>query len=110
MKKLPAVLAALFLLPLSVASPSKATGTASAQTERQCFSQTGECIEGDFRTYWEQNGGIPVFGYPVTPARPEIDPATSATASSCTRKTSHPIACCWGGSASRDFGREVATL
>ncbi|HEX8229955.1 MAG TPA: CAP domain-containing protein [Chloroflexia bacterium] len=69
----------LVLLP---AAPSfhnmSAASLALAQGERRCFSETGECLEGEFRRYWEQNGGLPVFGYPVTPARPEIDPASNA--------------------------------
>jgi peptidoglycan/xylan/chitin deacetylase (PgdA/CDA1 family) len=27
-----------------------------------------DCIEGRFRQFWEQNGGLAVFGYPITPA------------------------------------------
>jgi hypothetical protein len=26
------------------------------------------CIEGRFLDYWRQNGGLPVFGYPISPA------------------------------------------
>ncbi|HEY0733284.1 MAG TPA: hypothetical protein VGD69_00105 [Herpetosiphonaceae bacterium] len=43
-------------LPLSVAE---------AQA-RVCFPETNQCLEGRFREYWTQNGGLPVFGYPVT--------------------------------------------
>ncbi|KAB8143021.1 DUF4352 domain-containing protein [Chloroflexia bacterium SDU3-3] len=45
-----------FLIPL----------TAYAQSESLCFSETGFCISGRIREYWQQNGGLPVFGYPVT--------------------------------------------
>jgi uncharacterized protein YkwD len=81
MKTRPAVIATLCLVLLLAAQsfPDVTTSRlASAQPARQCFPQTGECIEGEFRLYWEQNGGLPVFGYPVTPARPEIDPATNS--------------------------------
>jgi len=37
----------------------------SAQDSR-CFSETGYCISGSIRLYWEQQGGLSVFGYPVT--------------------------------------------
>jgi polysaccharide biosynthesis protein PslG len=37
----------------------------AAQSER-CFPVTGSCIDERFRTYWEQNGGLAVFGYPIT--------------------------------------------
>ncbi len=35
-----------------------------------CFDVPGitNCIEGRFREYWEQNGGLAVFGYPISPA------------------------------------------
>ena len=36
-----------------------------------CFSGVpgiDQCISGRFRTYWEQNGGLAVFGYPLTGA------------------------------------------
>ena len=41
-----------------------------------CFSQTGQCISGRFRTYWEQNGGLPVFGFPISAARQEVNADT----------------------------------
>ncbi len=34
--------------------------------EQRCFPETGQCISGVIRAYWEQNGGLPVFGYPIT--------------------------------------------
>jgi hypothetical protein len=42
-----------------------------AQTGERCFDETGQCINGPIRDYWEQNGGLPVFGYPITPQRVE---------------------------------------
>jgi hypothetical protein len=30
-----------------------------------CFAETGHCIGGRFAQYWQQNGGLPVFGYPL---------------------------------------------
>src|SRR6266508_6340268 len=47
-------------------------GNTHSQTGRLCFPQTRQCIEGRFREYWEQNGGLRVFGYPITPQREEI--------------------------------------
>ena len=40
---------------------------AEAQARERCFPQTGHCISGAIRTYWERNGGLPVFGYPISP-------------------------------------------
>lgn len=37
----------------------------AAQAER-CFPETGKWISGRFRSYWEQQGGLPVFGFPIT--------------------------------------------
>lgn len=31
----------------------------------QCFPETGFCINGRIKEFWEQNGGLPVFGYPI---------------------------------------------
>ena len=31
------------------------------------FPETGRAISGDFRSYWEQQGGLKFFGYPITP-------------------------------------------
>jgi hypothetical protein len=33
----------------------------------RCFAETGYCIDGRIREYWEQNGGLPVFGFPIGP-------------------------------------------
>lgn len=37
---------------------------AAAQTTKRCFAETGFCIEGAIRQYWERYGGLPVFGFP----------------------------------------------
>ncbi|MGQ9826579.1 MAG: lamin tail domain-containing protein [Roseiflexus sp.] len=41
--------------------------TGTAQTAERCFPETGFCISGRIREFWEQNGGLPVFGYPKGP-------------------------------------------
>ena len=55
-----AILAAIVLL----AGSSRAV--TNAQTAQRCFPETGKCIAGIIRAYWEQNGGLPVFGFPIT--------------------------------------------
>lgn len=50
-----------------------------AQPTERCFFETPYCISGQIRTFWEQNGGVPVFGYPISPADLRIDPATGST-------------------------------
>ncbi|NJM06877.1 hypothetical protein HC891_12830 [Candidatus Gracilibacteria bacterium] len=42
-----------------------------AQTSERCFPETGYCIDGAIRAYWERNGALPVFGYPKTAQRVE---------------------------------------
>ena len=59
-----AVLLAL-LLALAAAGPRYAAAQAST-----CFAQTGFCIGGRFAQYWQQNGGLAVFGYAITAAGP----------------------------------------
>ncbi|MEN9937926.1 MAG: hypothetical protein RLZZ387_4505 [Chloroflexota bacterium] len=41
--------------------------SAQAQTDQRCFPETGHCISGRIRQFWEQNGGLPVFGFPIGP-------------------------------------------
>ena len=48
-----------------------ASGTSHAQGDRVCFPNVPgvrDCIEGRFREYWQQNGGLAVVGYPNGPA------------------------------------------
>jgi hypothetical protein len=44
---------------------------ALAQNGERCFSETGFCISGRIREFWEGNGGLPVFGFPITPQQEE---------------------------------------
>src|SRR5918911_1401083 len=44
---------------------------AAAQTDQRCFPETNECIAGRIREFWEQNGGLTVFGFPITPQQEE---------------------------------------
>jgi hypothetical protein len=37
-----------------------------APGEKQCFTETGHCIQGRFLAYWRFWGGLPRFGYPLT--------------------------------------------
>jgi hypothetical protein len=61
----------LVLLVLGFAPAATPAAARPAASEPLCFPQTGECIAGPIRTYWERNGGLPVFGYPITPLRIE---------------------------------------
>jgi hypothetical protein len=39
--------------------------TLPVHAEQRCFPETGFCIDGKIRTFWEKNGGLPVFGFPI---------------------------------------------
>src|ERR1044071_208837 len=48
-----------------------APGALQARTDQRCFAETGYCISGRIREFWEQNGGLAVFGFPITPLQNE---------------------------------------
>ncbi len=58
------------LLVLLAGVPAGHAAPAAAPT---CFEVPGiyNCIDGQFKTYWQANGGLPVFGYPITAERAE---------------------------------------
>jgi len=59
----PTRLALLALLLLTLAPIAAST---QAQTDQRCFPETGQCIADSIRAYWERNGGLAVFGFPIT--------------------------------------------
>jgi hypothetical protein len=52
---------------LSTDAPS-----ASAQPNCDTFAETGQTLCDRFREFWHQNGGLPIFGYPLTPEFTEL--------------------------------------
>lgn len=48
----------------------------SPDPERRFFPETGQWLAYGFKEYWEREGGLPVFGYPLTP---EYDTGAGAT-------------------------------
>ncbi len=59
------------LLTLYAAALLAPVGTVRAQAGQRCFAETGFCIEGRIREFWEQNGGLAVFGLPIGPQQLE---------------------------------------
>jgi hypothetical protein len=59
---------ALLLIALAGLIPFQ---SAQAAASERCFPETSYCISGNIRTYWERNGGLAVFGYPITAERTE---------------------------------------
>lgn len=47
--------------------PGTTTPTTPTTADQRCFPETGYCISGRFRAYWEAQGGLAAFGYPVSP-------------------------------------------
>jgi hypothetical protein len=43
------------------------------------FPQTGHVLADDFLAFWDQHGGLPIFGYPLTDAQPITDAMGTAT-------------------------------
>lgn len=39
---------------------------ATAPTGCRCFPETGHTVCGQFLSFWQNNGGLPVFGYPIS--------------------------------------------
>ncbi|HEY1013136.1 MAG TPA: hypothetical protein VGE07_10565 [Herpetosiphonaceae bacterium] len=61
---------------LSVVAVFPPAHAAHAQAER-CFPETSHCISGRFRAYWEQHGGLAVFGYPISPDYQQLNRDTN---------------------------------
>ncbi|HEU4328513.1 MAG TPA: hypothetical protein VFS21_35575 [Roseiflexaceae bacterium] len=60
---------AIVLLALVLLSGALAPAQLHAQERTRCFPETGYCVSGAILSYWERNGGLPVFGYPISPVR-----------------------------------------
>ncbi len=67
-----ALLGVLVTLVVPMAHPARAQ-------DQRCFPQTGACVSGRFREYWEQNGRLAVFGFPITGSRNEANRDTAQT-------------------------------
>src|SRR3954452_3850564 len=50
-----------------------AVAPVSAATPARCFAETGYCVTGAFRAFWEANGGLPVFAFPMGPMQSETN-------------------------------------
>ena len=59
-------------LVILVIGTMPAAPTTYAQA-KQCFVETNQCIEGRFLEYWQQSGGLSVFGFPIGAAQNETN-------------------------------------
>jgi subtilisin family serine protease len=56
------------LSPLQPLGPSEAAAApATPQMAARTFPETGQTLQGRFLEFWQQHGGLAVFGYPTTP-------------------------------------------
>jgi hypothetical protein len=70
--------ALLLVVGLLLLAGTAATGQAQPTGER-CFEESPYCISGRIRAFWEQHGGMDVFGLPLTAATVEVDEQTGRT-------------------------------
>ncbi len=59
------------LIILALLPTTSPTRHVQAADER-CFAETEYCISGRIRAFWEQNGGLEVFGLPITPQQEQV--------------------------------------
>ena len=52
------------LLGFAIATPTETPEP--RPLENACFTETSKCVSGRFLSYWRQNGGLAVFGFPLT--------------------------------------------
>jgi hypothetical protein len=57
----------LIVLFVFMASQFIGSNSVHAAEPQRCFQETGYCISGRIKQYWELNGGLPVFGFPTSP-------------------------------------------
>ena len=52
-------------------SPPAVLPPAASPPAEACFAQTGRCVRGAFLAYWQANGGLAIYGYPLSEERSE---------------------------------------
>jgi hypothetical protein len=63
-------------LPIGRVAPPTIQYSAANRSAPYYFDATGHTLSGPFLNYWLKNGGLDLFGYPVTEPYQEIDPGT----------------------------------
>ncbi len=60
---------ALSICALLAVLPTGSGSWAQVEPEQEVyFAPTGQYLDGTFLDYWQSHGGLPIFGYPLTPA------------------------------------------
>src|SRR4051812_30919765 len=55
------------------------TNPTLAADNSRYFPETKHTVSGKFLDYWEKNGGLAVYGFPITDPQMEVDPETGKT-------------------------------
>ena len=55
------------------------TPAVQAATGARFFAETGHNLSGRFREYWEQRGGLAIYGFPITEEHQEVSPTNGKT-------------------------------
>lgn len=75
--------AAAITLLAALVVPAASARTPGKSDVGICFPEAApvirDCIAGRFAQFWRDNGGLPVFGYPITAARMELNRDTGET-------------------------------
>lgn len=69
----------IFLLLAVSALVLHAQPAGNAAAAQRCFSETQQCIDGRIAEFWEQNGGLMVFGLPIGPQESTVIDGVSYT-------------------------------
>jgi len=64
---------------LSRQNPFRTPPEGAPQPQCNRYPETGYDLCPPLRAYWEQNGGLPIFGYPITQARNEVSQTDGKT-------------------------------
>jgi hypothetical protein len=62
-------------LPVDRVPPPPVQRSAASPDAPVYFGETGHTLSGPFLRYWEQNGGLALFGFPLTEPFEELNPA-----------------------------------
>ena len=82
-----------------------------ASIGRRYFPETRHMMGGLFAAYWESQGGLSLFGYPISEEFTENGVLTQwfeRARFDTTPKTPPPMTCCWGCWAAKSPGRAAA--
>ena len=100
----------------SVKSPAFEPAVNPNQPDVLWFGETQHTLRGTFRQFWEQNGGLRVFGFPITEEFSQTSPEGTFTVQYFERnrfelhpEKQRPTTCCSAASATCSLSSRAAT-